>query len=239
MGCGPTATPVSRGLGIDEGRLFSRKHIRTTWNASILSQGHGMIEHMIGGAVGELLAGMERVLKVPRPRGLERAGVAGAVLRVPPHGAVGAAGKALCARQMAATPGLVLGRAPLALSPHGRGHRLLRPPRPRPAGCGRGHEGAAGHGGQVPGSGRSPSARPSRWRRRRWPIPRRRRSCWSWPSSSPSSSCNRPRPGSGPRPPTRTSVTAGPIAADTSGTGSTWRAPSASPAASPPRRGRY
>ena len=202
----------------------------------ILSQGHDSIERMIGCAVGELLSGLEKVLKDLDPEALERAGVAGAVRRLPPHRAAGGGGQGPVRPADGGVPGLVLQRASLALSPHGRGHRLLGAPCRRPAGGGRGHASAAGHRGRSSAPGPSPSARRSRWRPRRWPIRPRRRSCWSWPRSSRSSSCNGRRPGCGRRPPTTTNATAGPIAGATSGTGSTSRARSASPAASPPRR---
>ena len=62
-----------------------------------------MIERMIGGAVGELLAGMEKVLTVLDPEALsgpESLELFSAFHRIE---RLGAAGKALCARQMAAS----------------------------------------------------------------------------------------------------------------------------------------
>jgi hypothetical protein len=62
-----------------------------------------MIEHMIGSAVGELLAGMEKVLEALDPESLsgpESLELFNAFHRIE---RLGAAGKALCARQMAAT----------------------------------------------------------------------------------------------------------------------------------------
>ncbi len=103
---------------------------------------------MIGCAV---LAGMEKVLKALDPEALSGPESLELFYGVPPHRAAGGGGQGPVRPADGGHPGLVLGRAPLALSSHGRGHRLLRPPRPRPAGCGRGHEGVAGHGGQVPG----------------------------------------------------------------------------------------
>ena len=208
-------------------------------NGSILSQGHDSIEHMIGCTVRELLAGMEQVVKaldpeaLSGPESLEQFEMFHRIERLPP------AGKALCARQMAANP-LVLRWAPLALSPY-----LAQATVPRCTSAGdlgldaaEAMKSAAGHRGQVPlrGPHRTPGHRGGR--PPPWPIRSRRRSCWRWPSATRSSSCSRPWPGCRPRPATTTNVSAGPIAGGTSATGSTWRARSASPAASPPKRAR-
>ena len=95
--CRRNATLAGRQVG---GGAIAR---RNPWNASILSQGHGMIERMIGGAVGELLAGMEKALTVLDPEALS--GPESLELFYAFHlmERLGAAGKALCARQVAAT----------------------------------------------------------------------------------------------------------------------------------------